>query len=78
MPTRVTEAVLKQESTLANKENLTGKTFDGFKQLEKLPFLSIESDGNPFPQIIETRIEAFALQVNRLARLSLTGTNMDS
>lgn len=70
MPTRVTEAVLKQESTLANKEKLTGKKFDSLRHLEKLPFLSIESDGNPFPQIIETRIEAFALQVNRVARLS--------
>jgi hypothetical protein len=37
-----------------------------------LPFLSIESDGNPFPQIIEARIEAFCLQVERLyGRLQL-------
>ncbi len=69
MPTRVTEAVLKQESTLENKEKMTGRQLDQFRELEKLPFLSVESDGNPFPQVIETRIEAFALQVNRLARL---------
>lgn len=78
MPSRVTEAVLKQESTLANKENLTGKRFDGLNQMGKLPFLSIESDGNPFPQIMETRIEAFALQVNRLARLKPAGNNLDT
>jgi len=34
--------------------------------IDNLPFLSIESDGNPFPQIIEARIEAFCLQVERL------------
>jgi uncharacterized protein (UPF0335 family) len=31
-----------------------------------LPFLSIESDGNIFPQIIEARLETFCLQVERL------------
>jgi hypothetical protein len=30
-----------------------------------LPFLSIETDGNPFPQILEARVEAFCLQVER-------------
>ena len=70
MPTRVIEAVLSAESTMENK-----RAFDldaGLKKrphcgpIETLPFLSIESDGNPFPQIIEARIEAFCLQVERL------------
>lgn len=30
-----------------------------------LPFLPIETDGNAFPQVIESRIEAFLLQVRR-------------
>jgi hypothetical protein len=33
---------------------------------QKLPFLAIETDGNAFPQIIEARLEAFALQARRL------------
>jgi predicted CoA-substrate-specific enzyme activase len=32
----------------------------------KIPFLAIESDGNAFPQVLEARIEAFCLQVERL------------
>ena len=31
-----------------------------------LPFLSIETDGSVFPQIIEARLETFCLQVERL------------
>jgi hypothetical protein len=35
-------------------------------QERKLPFLAIETDGNPFPQLIEARMEAFCLQAQRL------------
>jgi len=31
-----------------------------------LPFLAVESDGNPFPQVIEARLETFMLQAYRL------------
>ncbi|MFA4885456.1 MAG: hypothetical protein WC601_06755, partial [Desulfotomaculaceae bacterium] len=31
-----------------------------------LPFLAVETDGNPFPQVIEARLEIFCLQVKRL------------
>ena len=69
LPTRVVESILTPESRtsgnrrieqLANAENLAS--------VPKLPFLSIESDGNPFPQVIEAQIEAFCLQVERLHR----------
>lgn len=30
-----------------------------------LPFLSIEADGNSFPQVVEAKLEAFCLQVKR-------------
>jgi predicted nucleotide-binding protein (sugar kinase/HSP70/actin superfamily) len=69
MPTRVTEAVLMAEATVENKKMLdrriTGGTHAG-ESIRTLPFLSIESDGNPFPAILESRIEAFCLQVERL------------
>jgi len=68
MPTRVIEAVLSAQSTPENKRSLDKKVrgIDTEIAGRTLPFLSVESDGNPFPQIIEARIEAFCLQVERL------------
>jgi len=36
------------------------------RELGRLPFLAVETDGNPFPQLIEARLEAFCLQALRL------------
>ncbi len=69
MPTRVVEAVLSAEATIGNKKSLDKKVLGGdhtANNISTLPFLSIESDGNPFPAILESRIEAFCLQVERL------------
>ncbi|MDR3011598.1 MAG: acyl-CoA dehydratase activase [Chitinispirillales bacterium] len=69
MPTRVTEAVLSAEGTVENKRALDKKVVGSDHtrgNINTLPFLSIESDGNPFPAILESRIEAFCLQVERL------------
>lgn len=78
MPGRVAEAILKEKFTTAEKETLKhckkgaipGKTGN-----RPLPFLAIETDGNPFPQVIEARLEAFCLQAERLHRqqLALSG-----
>jgi predicted CoA-substrate-specific enzyme activase len=65
MPTRVTEAVLSPEATMETKVYLD-KNAEPDPDICSLPFLSIETDGNPFPQILEARIEAFCLQVERL------------
>jgi len=67
MPTRVTESILSQESRVAGNTRL--QFLENNNMLSKfytLPFLSVECDGNPFPQIVESRIEAFCLQVERL------------
>ncbi len=69
MPTRVVEAVLSAEATVENKKHLDKMVNGGGHHkgdIKTLPFLSIESDGNPFPAILESRIEAFCLQVERL------------
>jgi predicted nucleotide-binding protein (sugar kinase/HSP70/actin superfamily) len=69
MPTRVTEAVLSAEATVDNKKALDKRVTGSdhvHQNVNTLPFLSIESDGNPFPAILESRIEAFCLQVERL------------
>ena len=75
MPTRVAESILSEQFTAGEKLELmqtNGLRSSGLKELltkrtgRKLPFLAIETDGNAFPQIIEARLEAFALQAKRL------------
>jgi len=67
MPSRVAEAILSETMTIEGKRMvMPGKDraplLDG---AGPLPFLSIETDGNPFPQLIEARLEAFCLQASR-------------
>ena len=41
------------------------------EDMDDLPFLAIESDGSPFPQLIHAKLEAFCLRAERLhARMS--------
>jgi predicted CoA-substrate-specific enzyme activase len=71
LPTRIIESILTPESKALGNKRL--HFLDNFKQLESfntLPFISIECDGNPFPQVIESRIEAFCLQVERVKQQS--------
>lgn len=70
MPSRIAEAVLYDSFRTSVYQKLYGKNGRMPKWLKeeerKLPFLSIETDGNPFPQLIEARLEAFCLQASRL------------
>jgi hypothetical protein len=34
--------------------------------IDDLPFLAIESDGSPFPQLIDAKLETFCLRAERL------------
>jgi len=54
MPSRIAEAIIKK-SALKKK----------LEDLGNAPIIHIESDGNPFPPIIESKIEAFIVQVKR-------------
>lgn len=66
MPTRVIEAVMTAEANMDTARTINAVPVEqGFHDVGNLPFLTIESDGNPFPQILEARIEAFCLQVER-------------
>jgi len=70
MPARISEAILtnKLSSHKAKvSENEIVKAV--LEKYPNLPFLSIESDGNPFPQLIDIKLEAFALQVQRINEL---------
>jgi predicted nucleotide-binding protein (sugar kinase/HSP70/actin superfamily) len=69
MPNRLAEAILNE--TMNSNDKLA--TDPNNKQLrsilanlDDLPFLAIESDGSPFPQLIDAKIETFCLRAERL------------
>ncbi len=73
MNSRMTEAVVTAEMTVEGKERAAAAAGEKSslgsirRDVDVLPFLSIECDGNPFPQIIEARLETFMLQADRLS-----------
>ncbi len=70
MPSRISEAVLSQQlSRHKQKTSLHKMVKDVMEVYPSLPFLSIETDGNAFPQLIDVKLEAFALQVKRVNEL---------
>jgi len=75
MPSRVAEAVLNEKFTTSEKKTMfngDGARWQPILEKErKLPFIAIETDGNPFPQLIEARMEAFCLQAERLNEMML-------
>jgi predicted CoA-substrate-specific enzyme activase len=68
MPSRVAEAILNKEMDVDGKQRMPGggKRAGQFADVGDFPFLSIETDGMPFPQIIEANLEAFVLQARRV------------
>jgi predicted CoA-substrate-specific enzyme activase len=73
MNSRMTEAVATVEMTTAGREKAAknaGRLIDLGDiraNVDRLPFLNVELDGNVFSQIEEARFETFLLQANRLA-----------
>jgi hypothetical protein len=74
MPCRIAEAILtcrmEAEKPRFSLHNPSFWSAEG-KELS-LPFLAIESDGNPFSQLVEERLESFIMAAHRL-RESLAG-----
>lgn len=67
IPSRLSEAILKKEMNLIGKYRTMGIERDGFPDdITDLPFLYVESDGNAFPQITQSKIEIFMLQAEKL------------
>lgn len=69
MPNRMSEAILNE--TMNRKDKLATAPKDMrlksiLEDVEELPFLAIESDGSPFPQLIHAKLEAFCLRAERL------------
>lgn len=68
MPARISEAIVTQKLNehkpkIARETELVARVMEAYPSL---PFLSVETDGNTFPQLIESRLEAFLLQVSRV------------
>ena len=68
MPNRLSESILNNKMA---KEHILKHRHDDMtrtvmEEVSHLPFLAVESDGNPFPQVIEARLETFMLQSFRL------------
>jgi predicted nucleotide-binding protein (sugar kinase/HSP70/actin superfamily) len=72
--TRMAEAILNNNMILRKKikasdESVFGENIHKMDKNMPLPYLAIESDGNPYPQIVEARLEVFALQARRIGEM---------
>lgn len=71
MPNRLSEAILNKTMTRQTKlseNNEDDRLPNVLTDIEDLPFLAIESDGSPFPQLITAKLETFCLRAERLHR----------
>jgi len=69
MPNRLSEAILNETMNSRDKmatepENKVLRNV--LTEMDELPFLAIESDGSPFPQLINAKLETFCLRAQRL------------
>jgi predicted nucleotide-binding protein (sugar kinase/HSP70/actin superfamily) len=69
MPNRLSEAILSETMTAREKlatdpNNPTLRAI--LSDIDELPFLAIETDGSPFPQVITAKLETFMLRAERL------------
>jgi predicted CoA-substrate-specific enzyme activase len=69
MPNRISESILNETmnrrvkmATDPHNEQLHAV----LQSVDDLPFLAIESDGSPFPQLIDAKLETFLLRARRL------------
>ncbi|MBN1525430.1 MAG: hypothetical protein JW904_13155 [Spirochaetales bacterium] len=74
MPVRFTEAVVANNIDMQSKAEAfeSAGTSSQLSTLEfspndRIPFLTVECDGNPYPQLLEARFESFCLQASRVA-----------
>ena len=71
MPNRMSEAILSEVlrsdvKMATDPDNLQLRR--ALEGTDVLPFLAIESDGSPFPQLINAKLEAFCLRAERIHR----------
>ena len=69
MPNRLSESILNE--TMNSKDKIATEPHNEalrsvLTDIDQLPFLAIESDGSPFPQLINAKLETFCLRAERL------------
>lgn len=69
MPSRLAESILNEAMNSKTRIALEPEN-DYLKKalndIDELPFLAVESDGSPFPQVINAKLEAFCLRARRV------------
>ncbi|MGE5258404.1 MAG: acyl-CoA dehydratase activase [Hyphomicrobiales bacterium] len=75
MPNRLSEAILSE--TMTAREKLASDPDNPavravLTDIDELPFLAIETDGSPFPQLITAKLETFMLRAERLHQRMMT------
>ncbi len=73
MPNRLSEAILSETMTARDRLAFDPRLGGVLEGMEELPFLAIETDGSPFPQLIHAKLEAFLLRAERLHRRMQAG-----
>ena len=66
MPSRFAEALLATGMFARRLPELGRSDAGGCGDLDALPFLAVETDGNPLPPLVRARLEAFCLQAERV------------
>jgi predicted CoA-substrate-specific enzyme activase len=68
MPCRLSEALLANRMSVEGLRDI--KPIDNYIQqnASDLPFLAIETDGNPLPQLVHAKLEAFCIQADKIHR----------
>lgn len=75
MPTRIAESINMTEMNLSDKIKIRKLNEHNFQmacpinQNMRLPFITIETDGNLYQQVIEVKLESFILQAKRVAEI---------
>ena len=78
MPNRLSEAILNE--TMNSKDKMATEPNNKLLRavltdFDELPFLAIESDGSPFPQLINAKLETFCLRAERLHQRILSANS---
>jgi predicted CoA-substrate-specific enzyme activase len=81
MPNRLSEAIL--TGTMHKEHKLAVAGSNGhlrsvLTDFDDLPFLAVESDGSPFPQLINAKLEAFCQQAARLHKEMISAKGAQS
>ena len=69
MPNRLAESLLSESMTREGKlaaDRNNHRLRSLLTDVDDLPFLAVESDGSPFPQVITAKLESFCLRAERL------------